>query len=62
MLDTQKPHAVDVQITGAPLDFQAHLAALEARGLLLRIERAIEPVLGRLLGFRMMITVERVDG
>ena len=30
--------------------------------LLLRIERAIEPVLGRLLGFRMMITVERVDG
>ena len=42
MLDTQKPHAVDVQITGAPLDFQAHLAALEARGLLLRIERAID--------------------
>src|SRR5262250_2041102 len=28
--------------TGPPLDFQSHLAALEARGLLLRIDRPID--------------------
>jgi SAM-dependent methyltransferase len=28
---------------------------------MLRIERTLEPVLGRFLGFRMMLTVERVD-
>jgi hypothetical protein len=27
---------------------------------LLRIERAIEPVLGRFMAFRMMLTVEKV--
>jgi UbiD family decarboxylase len=41
MLDTQKTHAAGAHAAGPPLDFQSHLAALEARGLLLRIERAI---------------------
>jgi UbiD family decarboxylase len=41
MLDTQKSHAAGTQAARPPLDFQSHLAALEARGLLLRIERAI---------------------
>jgi 4-hydroxy-3-polyprenylbenzoate decarboxylase len=40
MLDVEKSLA-RAQAAGPPLDFQAHLAALEARGLLLRIERAI---------------------
>src|SRR5260370_16325832 len=41
MLDTQKSRASGSQLAGPPLDFQAHLAALDARGLLLRIDRAI---------------------
>jgi len=41
MLNTQKTHAAGAHAAGPPLDFQSHLAALEARGLLLRIERAI---------------------
>src|SRR6266849_3087390 len=41
MLDTQKSRASGPQVAGPPLDFQAHLAALDARGLLVRIHRAI---------------------
>jgi UbiD family decarboxylase len=41
MLDSQKTHAAGAHAAGPPLDFQSHVAALEARGLLLRIERAI---------------------
>src|SRR5712691_6250890 len=41
MLDTQKSRAAGTRVVAAPLDFQAHLAALEARGLLVRIDRAI---------------------
>jgi UbiD family decarboxylase len=41
MLDIQKSRATAAKLAGPPLDFQAHLAALDARGLLLRIDRAI---------------------
>jgi 4-hydroxy-3-polyprenylbenzoate decarboxylase len=41
MLETQKSRATGAKLAGPPLDFQAHLAALAARGLLLRIDRAI---------------------
>src|SRR5439155_1618495 len=41
MLDTQKSRAAGTRVVAAPLDFQAHLAALDARGLLVRIDRAI---------------------
>jgi UbiD family decarboxylase len=41
MLDAQKSRATGAQVSGPPLDFQAHLAALDARGLLLRIDRPI---------------------
>jgi 4-hydroxy-3-polyprenylbenzoate decarboxylase len=41
MLDTRTSPAARAQVAGPPLDFQAHLAALEARGLLLRIDRPI---------------------
>ncbi len=41
MLDFEKSRATGSQVAGPPLDFQAHLAALDARGLLLRIERPI---------------------
>src|SRR5258707_12603081 len=41
MLDVQKSRATGSQVAEPPLDFQAHLAALEARGLLLRIDRPI---------------------
>jgi UbiD family decarboxylase len=37
-----KPRLVAGDNAGPPLDFQAHLAALDARGLLLRIDRAID--------------------
>ncbi|TMJ27381.1 MAG: UbiD family decarboxylase [Alphaproteobacteria bacterium] len=40
MLDTQTSRAA-AQTAGPPLDFQTHLAALEARGLLVRVARAI---------------------
>src|SRR3954451_734238 len=40
MLDTQTSCAA-AQTAGPPLDFQTHLAALEARGLLVRVARAI---------------------
>jgi len=41
MLETQTSAAARAQVAGPPLDFQTHLAALEARGLLLRIDRPI---------------------
>jgi UbiD family decarboxylase len=41
MLDQSDPHRAKVQSDGPPLDFQEHLARLEAAGLLLRIEREI---------------------
>jgi UbiD family decarboxylase len=41
MLDQSDPHRAKVQSGGPPLDFQEHLARLEAAGLLLRIEREI---------------------
>jgi UbiD family decarboxylase len=41
MLDTRKSRATGPQAAGPPLDFQAHLAALDARGLLVRIHRPI---------------------
>src|SRR4051794_26684933 len=41
MLDVETSRTTAAQAAGPPLDFQAHLAALEARGLLLRIDRAI---------------------
>src|SRR5271166_1188912 len=41
MLDAQQSRATGPQVGGPPLDFQAHLAALDARGLLLRIDRPI---------------------
>src|SRR3954454_18710773 len=41
MLDVEKSRTTAAQAAGPPLDFQAHLAALEARGLLLRIDRLI---------------------
>ena len=40
MLDQQSRRDEEAQV-GPPLDFQAHLAALERRGLLLRIDRSI---------------------
>ena len=41
MLDVDARRAAQKPDTGPPLDFQSHLAALEARGLLLRIDRPI---------------------
>jgi UbiD family decarboxylase len=41
MLDVDARRAAQKPDTGPPLDFQSHLAALEARGLLLRIDRLI---------------------
>src|ERR1700750_1896089 len=41
MLDVDARRAAQKPETGPPLDFQSHLAALEARGLLLRIDRPI---------------------
>jgi UbiD family decarboxylase len=41
MLDIQKSPSAAARVTGPPLDFQDHLAALDARGLLLRIDRPI---------------------
>jgi 4-hydroxy-3-polyprenylbenzoate decarboxylase len=41
MLDQPASGGVRVQSSGPPLDFQEHLARLEAQGLLLRIDRAI---------------------
>jgi UbiD family decarboxylase len=41
MLDTQKSRTPEARAGGPPLDFQEHLAALEALGLLLRIDRPI---------------------
>jgi UbiD family decarboxylase len=41
MLDTQESRAAGTQVVRPPLDFQAHLAALDARGLLVRVDRAI---------------------
>src|SRR5271167_2037081 len=41
MPHAQKSRATGPQVDGPPLDFQAHLAALDARGLLLRIDRPI---------------------
>src|SRR4051812_33784094 len=41
MLDVETSRTTASQAAGPPLDFQAHLAALEARGLLVRIDRAI---------------------
>src|SRR5947208_6706446 len=40
MLDTQTSRAA-AQTAGPPLDFQTHLAALETRGLLVRVDRPI---------------------
>jgi UbiD family decarboxylase len=43
MLDSKaQPHACVPPNAGPPRDFQAHLAALEARGLLVRVERPID--------------------
>jgi 4-hydroxy-3-polyprenylbenzoate decarboxylase len=42
MLDIQKSHTAAAEVAGPPLDFQHHLAALEARGLLVRIDRPID--------------------
>ena len=41
MLDVDARRSAQKPDTGPPLDFQSHLAALEARGLLLRIDRPI---------------------
>jgi UbiD family decarboxylase len=41
MLDQPDPRGVKAKSSGPPLDFQEHLARLEAAGLLLRIDRAI---------------------
>src|SRR5271170_6347585 len=41
MLDKRAGDTAKVQSSGPPLDFQEHLARLEAAGLLVRIERAI---------------------
>ena len=41
MLDIPKSRTAAIQVAEPPLDFQAHLTALEARGLLLRIDRPI---------------------
>src|ERR1700758_4612765 len=41
MLDQAESHRAKAQPTGPPLDFQEHLANLEAAGLLLRIEREV---------------------
>jgi UbiD family decarboxylase len=41
MLDQPEPRKAKVQSSGPPLDFQEHLARLEAAGLLRRIDRAI---------------------
>ena len=41
MLDQPDPRMAKAQSAGPPLDFQEHLARLEAQGLLRRIERAI---------------------
>ena len=41
MLDIQKSRSAAARVAGPPLDFQDHLAALDARGLLLRIDRPI---------------------
>src|ERR1700740_732286 len=41
MLDTPGPAEKRPNVSGPPLDFQEHLARLEAAGLLLRIDRAI---------------------
>jgi 4-hydroxy-3-polyprenylbenzoate decarboxylase len=41
MLDKRAAGAVKARSSGPPLDFQDHLARLEAAGLLLRIDRAI---------------------
>src|SRR5271155_5772278 len=41
MLDKRAGDTAKVQSSGPPLDFQEHLARLEAAGLLLRIDRAI---------------------
>jgi 4-hydroxy-3-polyprenylbenzoate decarboxylase len=41
VLDIQKSRPAAARVTGPPLDFQDHLAALDARGLLLRIDRPI---------------------
>jgi UbiD family decarboxylase len=42
MLDIQKSHIAAAEVAGPPLDFQHHLAALETRGLLVRIDRPID--------------------
>ena len=41
MLDKSGAENVEVKSSGPPLDFQEHLARLEAQGLLRRIERAV---------------------
>src|SRR5262249_59684713 len=41
MLDVDARRSARKPDTGPPLDFQSHLAALDARGLLLRIDRPI---------------------
>ena len=42
MLDTRAANAATVKSSGPPLDLQEHLRRLEAEGLLLRIDRAID--------------------
>ena len=41
MLDLPDPRRAKAQSSGPPLDFQEHLARLEAEGLLVRVDRAI---------------------
>jgi UbiD family decarboxylase len=41
MLDQPDPRSIKAKRAGPPLDFQEHLALLEAQGLVVRIERAV---------------------
>src|SRR6201997_4624699 len=42
MLDKRAAEAVAAKASGPPLDFQEHLRRLEAEGLLIRVDRAID--------------------
>src|SRR4051812_43763972 len=42
MLDQPDPRSAKAQSSGPALDFQSHLAALEAAGLVVRVDRPID--------------------